>query len=109
MMSLICAGFVMYMLDLVLLFQRRTMRQQIIEQCEKDMEEVQASMIEEVQERKRRLEEERNSNDLVEDAPAVINRKSVRGKREAVKEKSNQQDKGGMSAALDSCVQELSY
>jgi hypothetical protein len=95
------------MLEPVLLFQRRIMRQQIIEQCEKDMEEVQASMIEEVQERKRRLEEERNSNDLVEDAPAVINRKSVRGKREAVKEKSNQQDKGGMSASLDLCVQEL--
>lgn len=64
------------------------------------MEEVQARMIEEVQERKRRLEEERNSNDLVEDTPAQINRKSVRGKRAEVKDRSNQQDKGGMAIPL---------
>lgn len=50
-------------------------------------------MLEDLQERKRRLEEERNSNDLVEDMPTGF-RKSVRSKKTESVQKAPAQEKG---------------
>jgi hypothetical protein len=54
---------------------------EIARQLEKEKEEVKGQMLEELKDRKRRLEDERNNNDLVEDSRSSGWRKSVRGKK----------------------------
>lgn len=57
-------------------------------------------MMEDLRERKRRLEEERNNNDLVEETRTQGWRKSVRGKKGEEK-KDKQPDRGVLSVFMD--------